>query len=175
MTPALCAASSTGAQAAPTEYRRMALATMRRLLAPMALAPHVSAVVHPLQRALEAPGPDLRKDAADTLCALALALGPDLALFVPALRKVPPILGSPGGGGGGVLLGLYRNVWGGGLRDQWWLGAGQQIWGQLGCGNSSSVCCLAAFSTGKEARRRNAQEVRGKAHPGIPVIIGSGR
>lgn len=30
----------------------------------------------------------LCRDAADTLCALALALGPDLALFVPALRKV---------------------------------------------------------------------------------------
>ena len=77
----------------------MALATVRRLLAPMALAPHVSAVVHPLQRALEAPAPDLRRDAADTLCALALALGPDLALFVPALRKVQPQLWTCGAWG----------------------------------------------------------------------------
>lgn len=54
----------------------------------MALTSCSSAVVHPLLRVLTDSSETLRKDAADTICALALALGPDLALFAPAIRKV---------------------------------------------------------------------------------------
>ena len=61
--------------------RRSALATSRRLLSRMALTSCASAVLHPLLRVLTDPVEPLRRDGADTICALALALGPDLALF----------------------------------------------------------------------------------------------
>ena len=54
----------------------------------MALTACASAVLHPLLRVLTDPVEPLRRDGADTICALALALGPDLALFAPAVRKV---------------------------------------------------------------------------------------
>ena len=75
--------------------RRAALATIRRLLSRMALTACASAVLHPLLRVLTDPSEELRRDGADTICALALALGPDLALFAPAVRKVgsPPLPG----------------------------------------------------------------------------------
>ncbi len=38
---------------------------------------------------LDSPGDDtLRRDALDTLCAVAVILGPDFAIFVPTVRKV---------------------------------------------------------------------------------------
>lgn len=83
--------TGTGAAAGPTiplEVRAAALATCRRLLSRMALTACASAVLHPLLRVLMDAQDPLRRDAADTICALALALGPDLVLFVPAIRKV---------------------------------------------------------------------------------------
>ena len=75
----------------PVDIRRAALHSMRRLLPRMPLAGYAAAVLHPLLRCLDGPLDELRRDAADTICALALALGPDFALFVPTIRKV----GSP--------------------------------------------------------------------------------
>lgn len=42
----------------------------------------------PPQQVLDGPHEDLRRDALDTICALAVALGPDFAIFIPTLRKV---------------------------------------------------------------------------------------
>lgn len=83
--------AASGAAAGPAislDVRRAALATARRLLSRMALTACASAVLHPLLRVLTDSNEVLRRDGADTICALALALGPDLALFVPAVRKV---------------------------------------------------------------------------------------
>jgi len=71
----------------PVDIRRAALHSMRRLLPRMPLAGYAAAVLHPLLRCLDGGPDELRRDAADTICALALALGPDFALFVPTIRK----------------------------------------------------------------------------------------
>jgi len=64
---------------------------MRRLLPRMPLAGYAAAVLHPLLRCLDGGLEELCRDAADTICALALALGPDFALFVPTIRKARPL------------------------------------------------------------------------------------
>ena len=74
----------------PVEIRRAVLHSMRRLLARMPLAGYAAAVLHPLLRVLGGTCDELRRDAADTLCAVALPLGPDFALFVPTIRKASP-------------------------------------------------------------------------------------
>ena len=73
----------------PTPVRRAGLATLRRLLPRLELAPHASPVLHPLLRLVDTGPPDLVADAADTFVALAPSLGGGAgggpaALFVPA-------------------------------------------------------------------------------------------
>lgn len=50
-------------------------------------ARYASAIVHPLARCLDSQHDDLRKEAADVVAVLGDALGPDLAIFLPLLRK----------------------------------------------------------------------------------------
>ena len=61
---------------------------MRRLLPRMQLAGYASSILHPLIRVIDSPSEDLRRDALDTVCSLALALGPDLAIFSTTIQKV---------------------------------------------------------------------------------------
>ena len=63
---------------------------MQRLLPKMPLAGYAAAILHPLMRVLDGAIDELRADAADTICAVALALGPDFTLFVPSIRRVRP-------------------------------------------------------------------------------------
>ena len=81
-------AMRTGVAGTPVETRRAALHSMRRLLPRMPLAGSAAAVLHPLLRVLDGSLDELRRDAADTICAVALALGPDFALFVPTISRV---------------------------------------------------------------------------------------
>ena len=70
------------------EVRRKGLKSMRRLLPRMQLAGYASSILHPLIRVIDSPSEDLRRDALDTVCSLALALGPDLAIFSTTIQKV---------------------------------------------------------------------------------------
>ncbi len=72
----------------PVEIRRAALHNMQRLLPKMPLAGYAAAILHPLMRVLDGNMDELRRNAADTICAVAVALGPDFALFVPSIRRV---------------------------------------------------------------------------------------
>lgn len=52
-------------------------------------AGYSSTVLHPLIRLLDgAPSDELRERALDTLCSVALAVGPDFAIFLPTIKKV---------------------------------------------------------------------------------------
>lgn len=77
-----------GVAGTPVEIRRAALHSMRRLLPRMPLAGSSAAVLHPLLRVLDGNAEELRRDAADTICSVAIALGPDFALFVPTISRV---------------------------------------------------------------------------------------
>ena len=70
------------------EIRRAALVSCRRLLPRMHLAGYSSNILHPLLRVLDGNADELRTDALDTICSLALALGPDFPIFAPTVRKV---------------------------------------------------------------------------------------
>lgn len=72
----------------PVEIRRAALVSCRRLLPRMHLAGYSSNILHPLLRVLDGSVDELRTDALDTICSLALALGPDFPIFAPTVRKV---------------------------------------------------------------------------------------
>jgi len=60
----------------------------RRLLPRMHLAGYSSNILHPLLRVLDGGVDELRTDALETICSLALALGPDFPIFAPTVRKV---------------------------------------------------------------------------------------
>ena len=70
------------------EVRRKGLRSMRRLLPRMQLAGYASMVLHPLIRVIDGPVDELRREALDTVCSLALALGPDFAIFSSTIHKV---------------------------------------------------------------------------------------
>ena len=70
------------------EIRRAALVSCRRLLPRMHLAGYSASILHPLLRVLDGGVDELRTDALDTICSLALALGPDFPIFAPTVRKV---------------------------------------------------------------------------------------
>lgn len=71
----------------PLGVQEEALAAMQDLLPRMQLAGFSSAVLHPLMRLLDGPSDELRERALDTLCSVSLAIGPDFAVFVPAVKK----------------------------------------------------------------------------------------
>jgi FKBP12-rapamycin complex-associated protein len=50
-------------------------------------------VLHPLIRLLDGPSDELRERVLDTLCSVALAVGPDFAIFLPTIKKVGVWLG----------------------------------------------------------------------------------
>ncbi|KAG0576661.1 hypothetical protein KC19_5G097200 [Ceratodon purpureus] len=72
---------------APLDIRRAAIKTLGRLLPCVQVSGLVSAILLPLTRVLDGSIDELRKDAVDTICALAVAMGGDFAIFVPSVRK----------------------------------------------------------------------------------------
>lgn len=83
-------AKHAGVSGTPVDIRRAALNNMQRLLPKMPLAGYAAAILHPLMRVLDGNIDELRRDAADTICAVAISLGPDFSLFVPSIRRVQP-------------------------------------------------------------------------------------
>ncbi|DBA66640.1 TPA: hypothetical protein ACH3X2_002209 [Trebouxia sp. C0005] len=77
-----------GVAGSPVDIRRAALVSCRRLLPRMHLAGYSSSILHPLLRVLDGGVDELRTDALDTICSLALALGPDFPIFAPTVRKI---------------------------------------------------------------------------------------
>ncbi|KAF4581337.1 phosphatidylinositol kinase- protein kinase tor1 [Pleurotus pulmonarius] len=73
---------------ASSQLRRKAIQTIESLSARVNFSDHVSRVIHPLVRVLDAGGNDIRQAALDTLCAFIHQLGPDFAIFVSTIRKV---------------------------------------------------------------------------------------
>jgi FKBP12-rapamycin complex-associated protein len=80
-----------GSASTPLEVRRSVLRSLRRLLPRMHLAGFSSTVLQPLMKVLDGPSDELRFDALDTICALAMALGQDFTIFVPTICKVRPL------------------------------------------------------------------------------------
>lgn len=79
---------ATSAATVPRETRRAILAAMALILPRMRLAPYASAVLHPLIVTLaEAREPELRAEALNTICAVSVAVGDAVALFVPTIRR----------------------------------------------------------------------------------------
>ena len=64
------------------------MVSCRRLLPQMHLTGYSSSILHPFLRVLDGSEDGLRTDALDTICSLALALGPDFPIFAPTVRKV---------------------------------------------------------------------------------------
>ncbi|EFJ44271.1 target of rapamycin, growth-regulatory PI3K-like protein kinase [Volvox carteri f. nagariensis] len=87
--PSMVRLISPSASSTPAEIRRAALRSMRKLIPRMQLGGYASAVLHPLIKVLDSQSDEqLRRDAIDTICAVAVCLGPDFAIFVPTIRKV---------------------------------------------------------------------------------------
>lgn len=80
--------SHAGVAVTPVDIRRAALQSMQRLLPRMPLAGSAAAILHPLIRVLDGSVDELRRDALDTICSVAVALGPDFALFVSTISRV---------------------------------------------------------------------------------------
>lgn len=72
----------------PLGVQEQTLAAIRELFPQMQLAGYSSAILHPLIKILDGTDDELRERALDTICSLALAVGPDFALFVPTVKKV---------------------------------------------------------------------------------------
>ncbi|PNW79096.1 hypothetical protein CHLRE_09g400553v5 [Chlamydomonas reinhardtii] len=86
--PSMVRLISPAASSTPAEVRRAALRSLRRLIPRMQLGGYASAVLHPLIKVLDGHSDEqLRRDALDTICAVAVCLGPEFAIFVPTIRK----------------------------------------------------------------------------------------
>jgi FKBP12-rapamycin complex-associated protein len=129
--PSLLRLVSPAAPGTPLEVRRAVLRGLRRLLPRLQLAGHSSALMQPLMRLLEGPPEELRREALDTICSLALALGPDFAIFAPSLIKVRR----------GRVCAAERCCVG---CTWWWCGHGRmwEVDGQLACGRTLDVLSL---------------------------------
>ena len=76
-----------GAGGAPLAVQEETLSAMHDLLPCMQLASYASTVLHPLIRVLDGPSDELRERALDVICSVALAVGPDFAVFIPTIKK----------------------------------------------------------------------------------------
>ena len=73
----------------PKEIKRSVLATMAKLLPRMRIAPHASAVLHPLIVTLrDTREPEVASDALHAICSVAVAIGDNMMLFVPSIASV---------------------------------------------------------------------------------------
>jgi hypothetical protein len=84
----------------PKDTKRRILGTMAKLLPRMRLAPYASAVVHPLMLTLrDSREAEVCADALATICSVSVAVGENMALFVPAINGVIAHAQSHGAGG----------------------------------------------------------------------------
>lgn len=73
---------------APMPTRLLVLNAMSHLLPRMHLSAYASAVLHPLISTLSSPSEPLQEAALDTICSVAVAIGPDTVLFLPTIEDV---------------------------------------------------------------------------------------
>lgn len=73
---------------APLEIRRATIKTLTHLLPALQVSGHVSELMHSLKQVLDGNIDELRKDAVDAICAVAVALGSDFTFFLPSVRKL---------------------------------------------------------------------------------------
>ncbi|CAI7855818.1 unnamed protein product [Closterium sp. NIES-53] len=71
--PAVVRLFKPGVSDVPLPIQRAAVRTLTRLLPALHVADHAAAILHPLARVLDGPSEELRRDAADAICDLALA------------------------------------------------------------------------------------------------------
>eukprot|EP00889_Picochlorum_renovo_P008615 jgi/Picre1/35645/NNA_003106.t1 len=76
-----------GDSEAPLEIKEEILSSLQALLPTMQLSSHSASILHPLIRILNGPSEDLRSLALNVICSIALAIGEDFALFIPAIKK----------------------------------------------------------------------------------------
>jgi len=76
-----------GSGGAPLQVQDETLSTMQDVLPGMQLSAYASAVVHPLIRVLNGPIDELREHALEVICSIALAVGPNFAVFIPTIKK----------------------------------------------------------------------------------------
>lgn len=86
--PALIHLFRPGVSDAPIEIKRATIKTLTRLLPVVQVSGHVSALMHSLKQVLDGTIDELRKDAVDAICAVAMALGLDFAFFLPSVHKL---------------------------------------------------------------------------------------
>ncbi|XP_042517087.1 serine/threonine-protein kinase TOR isoform X2 [Macadamia integrifolia] len=73
---------------ASVDIRRAGIKTLTRLIPRVQVTGHVSSLVHHLKLVLDGKNDELRKDAVDSLCCLAHALGEDFTIFIPSIHKL---------------------------------------------------------------------------------------
>lgn len=73
---------------ASIDVRRRAINTLTKLIPRVQVSGHVSSLVHHSKLVLDGNNDELRRDAADTLCILAYALGEDFTIFIPSIHKL---------------------------------------------------------------------------------------
>lgn len=73
---------------ASVDIRRASIKTLTRLIPRVQVTGHISALVHHLKLVLDGKNDELRKDAVDALCCLAIALGEDFTIFIPSIHKL---------------------------------------------------------------------------------------
>ncbi|XP_057821315.1 serine/threonine-protein kinase TOR isoform X2 [Cryptomeria japonica] len=71
----------------PVEIRRAAMKTLTKLIPRVQVSGHISALIQPLKLVLDGKIDELRKEAVDSICVLAQALGDDFAIFISSIRK----------------------------------------------------------------------------------------
>ena len=94
--PALMRLAVPGASSAPVprSTQHNALATLARLATKVSVTGHVSAILHPLSRALrENPPDETGRLVLEAVVAVGTALGPDVAPFLPMLRRSLAVAG----------------------------------------------------------------------------------
>ncbi|XP_043711300.1 serine/threonine-protein kinase TOR [Telopea speciosissima] len=73
---------------ASVDIRRAGIKTLTRLIPRVQVTGHISSLVHHLKLVLDGKNDELRKDAVDSLCCLAHALGEDFTIFIPSIHKL---------------------------------------------------------------------------------------
>lgn len=86
--PALIRLFQPDASDAPLEIRRATIKALTHLLPAVQVFGHVSALMHSLKQVLDGTVDELRKDAVNAICSVAVALGVDFVFFLPSVRKM---------------------------------------------------------------------------------------
>jgi len=76
-----------GDSEAPVTIKIDIMSSLQAMLPTMQLGSHASAILHPLIRIMNGPSEELRVRALDIICCISLAVGDDLKVFIPSIRR----------------------------------------------------------------------------------------